>query len=229
MGENILTFYAVPKKLSETLMAEGRLIWQPYVRIIYKTKKGKVDILADSLIPELCKDPIVAVLATRKTSLVKLSTRKPIEGIVLDHRLSGLDLVNYFLEAYENAEKLAQVSEEDFYERTQLDIDWSRYRALFLPSRRLINRKEPIFRYLIGRNEASPYVIGLYLKGLIESGLKIVPKTRVDILLSQKAYYPLILTNDFRIYEPAWKLSESILYNWIIDKYPQVKEFYSSV
>ncbi len=201
----------------------------PYIHLIYKSKKGKVDILVDSLTPDISNDPLIAVLTARKTKLLKMSSSEPLKGIKLNHRLSGEEIVEKFFEAYEKADELTRKSIDDFYEESQLDIDWSRYRALLIPSKRLLSRKEPIFKYLTGKKETSPYAVGLFLKGIIKSGLKIIESREVDIKLSEKAYYPIVITSDLTTYEPAWKLSESIIYNWILDEYSEVRDFFTKI
>lgn len=224
-----LVIFAKPKKLSEVIISKGKLIWLPYIHLIYKTSKGKVDVLVDSLTPYISNDPLVAVLTARKTKLLNLVSEEPLKSIKLNHRLSGQEIVKKFKEAYAKADELTKKSLNDFYEQSQLDIDWSRYRALLIPSKRLISRKEPIFRYLTGRNETSPYAVGLFLKGIIEKGLKLTDKLDAVIELSEKAYYPLIITSNLDVYEPAWKLSESIIYNWLINEYEEVRDFFNKL
>ncbi len=224
-----MVLYAVPRKLSEIVLEKGYLVWEPYVRIVYKTKRGKVDVIVDSVMPSVCRDPIVAVLTARKTKLIKLSEEKPLEGKVLNHDLSGYEIIDLFKSAYAKADELSKTSIDEFYERAQLDVDWSRYRAILLPSKRLLTRKEPIFRYLTGKDQTSPYTIGLFLKGLIESGLKITSDIDAEIKLSEKTYYPLVITNDLTFYEPAWKLDESILYSWLVNQYPDAREFFRDI
>jgi len=224
-----LVVFAKPKKLSGIILSKGKLIWLPYIRLIYKSKKGKVDVLVDSLTPDISNDPLVAVLTARSTKLLNLVKEEPLESIKLNHRLSGYDLVDKFKEAYIKADELTRRSLDDFYEQSQVDIDWSRYRALLIPSKRLISRKEPIFRYLTGKSETSPYAVGLFIKGIIEKGLKLTDKLDVEIELSEKAYYPLVLTEDLEAYEPAWKFSESVIYNWLINEYEKVREFFNEL
>ncbi len=227
---NTMTYYAVPKKMAEILMSRGKLIWQPFLRIVYKAGKKKNDVLMDALLPVICNDPIVAVLLSRKTSLIKLSEKKPFpHGETLRHRINGEELLEMVKSAYVKTQELINKSYATFHDEMQLDIDWQRYRAIFVPTKRLIQRKKPIFKYLMGKSETAPYVICLFLKNLIKDGFKMTNETRVKILECEDVFYPLVITDGLIFYEPAWKLSESLTYNWVIRSFDKAKYFYMSV
>ncbi len=219
--------YVKPKKFADVIIKNGLIVWEPYIRLKYETKKGKVDVIIDSLVPKIGGDAIVTVLLSRKSSLFKFVEKEPINGLKLDHKLDAKNIISLIKKAYNIARDLSTSSEKDFYERTQLDVDWSRYRAIFWPSKRIIERKEPIFRYLTGKDETPPYVIGKYIMGLIESGLKLNDVIDAHIHESGKIYYPLLITPELKVYEIGWKLNESIIYSWILENYPDVKSFYT--
>ena len=225
-----MTYYAIPKEMSEILLARGILIWQPYVRIIYRAGKKKNDIIVDSLIPKMCNDPIVTVLLSRKTKLVKLSKGTSLSGgMFLKPAMDGYDVMNFFRKAYSKVEEMLEKTSQDFDEQVQLDIDWQRYRAIFILTRRLMERHRPLFRYFVGKTEAHPYAVALFLKSLIENGLYIKKDINVEILSCEGVYYPLVITNDLKVFEIAWRLKDSLTYSWVLDKFPKVREFYENI
>ncbi len=216
--------------MSEIILEQGVLIWQPYIRIIYETRKKRNDILVDALLPAICNDPITAILLARKTSLMRLSEEQILgKGIFLKPALDGPSIIEIIKQAFDKVEELLEASQSSFREELQLNIDWQRYRAIFIPTRRLIERKAPIFRYFLGRTEAHPYAIALFLKNLIRNGLNITDRNDIRLISSERAYYPLVITDNLKIFEIAWRLQESLTYDWVINHFPQAKELYENI
>ena len=216
--------------MSEIIISKGVLIWQPFLRIIYNSNGKKNDVLIDSLIPSICNEPLSAVLLARKTNIIKLIDKKPVDmGIELEPATNAENLLELVKEAYRKAEMLEEESRKAFREKREVEIDWQRYRALFIPTRRLIGRKEPIFRYFMGKREAHPYTVALFIKGLIKEGFNMTSNSEADILETKKIYYPLVITPNSEIYEIAWKLSESVTYKWALENFDSVKNFYNGL
>lgn len=205
----------------------GTIYFFPYTRLVYESDKRR-DILFSCFTSNLTKDPLVTILLARKVDLIKIEQQKEIPNAVSDFLSDPDDIFMDIKNVYSSAKMLIEGRKSDFLDEINLNISWSRYRALFIPSARFLRRTKPIFRYLLGDFNASEFSIASFVKFLIEEGLGITEdllNKHINVIHKEIVWYPILIGENNNIYEPAWKLDRSSIFEWLI----QNNEFFKSL
>lgn len=212
-----LTMYVVATVDYDIAYEMGKIFWFPYLRIVYRANKQR-DILFSCFTSAHTEDPLATVLLARKTDLLRIEEAKDVSDTISDYMANPDDVFRDIRSSYVSAKRLLEKDRRGFLDEMNLNIDWSRYRAIFLPSRRILDRDKPIFRYLIGNFDVSEYAVAGFIKFLIEKGLGIndrILRDGIEIISRDIVWYPILLGRNNNVYEPAWKLERSVILEWL--------------
>ncbi|MCR8454333.1 MAG: hypothetical protein NDP13_05045 [Crenarchaeota archaeon] len=210
--------YNVATVLHDIAYELGAIYFFPYVRLIYKANEKK-DILFSCFTSTLTKDPLTTILLAREASLVKVQQVEEITNAITDFSYNLNAIFEDIKSVYLSARALVEGHRSDFLDEMNLNISWSRCRAILVPSAKLLDRTRPIFRYLLGNFSASKFSVASFVKFLIEEGLGItedVLNKHIDIVQEEIVWYPVLIGKNGHIYEPAWKLEESVIFEWLV-------------
>jgi len=207
----------------EIIYELGKLVWFPYLRIKYKSPK-KMDVLFSCFTSNLTGTPQSTILLARNTGMFKFSTSKICRGKIIEVDLDSGDIISDIEETYRFVKMGLEKHIDEFREEIDLNIDWNRFRALFIPSQRLLERKEPIFKYLWGRRRSPIYSVLSFLKFLIEEGLG-YRGNEIYIRETEKVYYPIVITNNDEFFEIGWKFEKSLSYSWLYESSEKFRNF----
>jgi len=209
--------YTIATIKHDIILDMGTVFWFPYIRIAYKADKRR-DILFSCFTSKQTGDPLATVLLARKADLIEFKSSGSVENTVTEYIADPREIFDDVRNSYISARSMISRSRGEFLEEMSLNIDWSRYRAIFLPTRRIIDRDRPIFRYFAGNFEASEYAVAEFIKFLIEQGLGIddsIIEKGIEIVETKRVWYPIVVGGEGNIYEPAWKLERSIIFEWL--------------
>ncbi len=206
--------YVKPIKDIDILYELGRLLWFPYLRIEYTSAKRR-DILFSCFTSSISSNPQSTILLARNADMLNIVEGSIPQGEKVDIAINQNEILYDIMNVYDLVEIGLQKHFEEFREEMNINVDWNRFRAIFTPTLRLIERDRPIFKYLWGRRNSPLYSVLKFVKFLIEEGLGYRKSEHIEIHSTEKVYYPLLVGPEDDFYEIGWKLDKSLAYAWL--------------
>jgi len=181
-------------------------IWEPVLYIKYTDGYMVNEVIMDSFIPGIIDNPVIPLLLARRPSLFSYKDKPSITGLHLKHLVDAKLLIDRIVEVSNNLDDLKKKAIDTMKYEMNLNIDWGRYRSIFIYTERLMRRKQSVFPYLRGQTpESSRYTELIFLENIVRRGLGIKKDAKISVIHEKKLYYPLAITRDFTVYEIAWK------------------------
>ena len=216
--------YVAIRRDMKLFQETGTLIWFPYIRIQYVSSR-RMDILFSCFTSRHTGEPELTVLLARATKIFNLRRGTP-EGTKIHIDFEEKDILRDIDMAYKDTLAMMEQTADAFRERINIDIDWERWRGILIPSRRLMERRGPVLRYLLGRTEADPHALARFLRFIIEEGLGY--RGHICVLETNIVYYPIVIIGD-DFYEAGWKNSPSLAYLLLYERSEKFRNIVSEL
>lgn len=219
----INVIYVKPIKDLDILYEIGNLLWFPYVRIKYTATQER-DILFSCFTSSISSNPQSTILLARKTSMFKIVNGKIHHGKIVEIPVDPNEILEDIVNVYDMVIVGMQKHFDEFREDIDINIDWNRFRAIFTPTLRLIERRRPVFKYLWGQYSSPLYSVLNFVRFIIEEGLGYRKSERIRVHSTEKIYYPILVGLENEFYEIGWNLEKSLTLEWLFQVSDQFKK-----
>lgn len=191
--------YVIPDlKLVRKLLDRGAaLVWEPMLLVHYRSGRIERKILFDLWLPDLLERPELRVALCRDASRFRLSDHAPIDG--LEPEAAG-DLESVLEDIRQLAMRVFS-PEQRAREQQQIREGLSVFAH---------DARERFIRFMMPtRSLTLPESV--LIREILETGLGIRPDARLEVVNHLPVRYPLVVTWNLEVYEPAFskKVSKS--------------------
>ena len=211
--------YIVPNKkyLKKCSKKRGKLVWEPAILLHFISDKER-RVIFDAAIPDLqntlTPSSFIRLLFARNADLFRFSFKEEFPGHRLYHIATDIGIINDIKEARELLVKLFDEEKKRFNEKMKeeaaLMMEWEKFRWLLVPP-----EHPPLSRaFSAGRD--IKHVTMMIIKDIMEVGLGLKQDTDLKLIFSERVYYPVYVTEDLIVYEPALKKETSMSYTRVL-------------
>ncbi len=211
--------YVLPNKkyLRNCYKKPGKLIWEPAILLNFTSDKER-SILFDAIIPDIQSDqeavPFLRLLFARDAKSFKFSLKEEIPGYKLPHKATESVIISDIVNAKKRLEKMFATEKEKFNEKFREEftfvLEWEKFRWLLIPPENFS------FSRVFSAGKKIGNITPMIIKDILEIGLGLYPKSEIKYISSKKIYYPLYITDNLIVYEPALKKDPTLSYTSIL-------------